>query len=104
MVKLLSAARLNEIGSDQTSLPWASVTFAMPEKASALSVDMSIVLSATKLEPLTAMCADLISRDPLLCRLENWTRTWLPPRETCAICRITVFESDTGGACDEFVS
>src|SRR3569623_1653392 len=104
MVKSLSAARLNEIGADQTSLPWASVTFAMPEKASALSVDMSIVMSATKLEPLTAKCDDLISRDKLQCRLENWMRSWMPPRETCAFCRSTVFERDTGGAVDEFVS
>ena len=42
--RLLSGARAKVTGSDQTAWPWAMVTDALPENASALSVAVSMVL------------------------------------------------------------
>ena len=49
------------------------------EKASAVSVDVSMVLSTRGVALQSAMCADLMVTDPLPNRLENCTRSWLPP-------------------------
>ena len=72
------------IGSDQISLPCAMVTVAVPEKARALSVVVSMVLSTAGVALHSAICADLMVTGPLPDKLENWTRIWLPPSETCA--------------------
>ena len=97
MVTLPSGATVKVTGSDQTSLPCAIVTDAVPEKASALSVVVSMVLSTRGAALQIAMCAELMVTEALPNRLENCTRSWLPPSETCVIRRITPFDSDAGG-------
>ena len=85
MVTLPSGGTVKVTGSDQTSLPCAMVTVAVPEKARAVSVDVSMVLSTRGVALQSAMCADLMVTEPLPNRLENCTRSWLPPIETCVI-------------------
>src|SRR5215831_4322551 len=87
MVMLPWFGTVKAIGSDQTSLFAAIVTDAVPEKASALSVDASIVLSTAGEALQSAMCAELTVTEPLPPKFENCTRIWLPPSDTCAICR-----------------
>src|SRR5262245_25769068 len=60
MEMLACGASVKVIGSDQTSWPCAMVTDAAPEKASALSVAVSIVLSTAVAALQSAMCAALI--------------------------------------------
>src|ERR1051325_11356969 len=97
MVTLPSGATVKSIGSDQTSIFWAMVTFGMPEKDRALSEAASIVLSTSGDALQCAMCAESMVTEPLPCRLENCTRRRLPPIETCTTWRSTLFESDDGG-------
>ena len=59
------------------------VTEAIPEKASAVSVVVSMVLFTAGEAVQIATCAVLMVTGPLPPRLENWTRIWLPPSETC---------------------
>ena len=80
------------------------VTEAEPEKARALSVAVSMVLFTNGVALHSAMCAALIVTGPLPTRLENCTRIWLPPNETCVTCRTTLFESEMGGVLLAFVS
>src|SRR3954470_2286972 len=101
IVTLPSGGTAKETGSDQTSLPWAMVTVSVPEKARALSVVVSMVLSTRGVALHSAMCADLIVTEPLPKRWENCTRSWLPPIETCVIWRITPFDNDAGGGLAE---
>src|SRR5262249_44103300 len=97
MVMLPWFATVKSIGSDQTSCPAAIVTEATPEKARALSVEVSMVLSTAGDARQSAMCADTIVTGPLPPRLENCTRIWLPPSDTCATWRSTLFDSEAGG-------
>ncbi len=68
---MLSAGRSKSMGSDQTSLPCAMVTEAEPEKASALSVVVSMVLSTRPAALHKAMWAEEMVTDPLPAELES---------------------------------
>ena len=76
-----SGASVKLIGSDRRAWPCAIVTDALPEKARARSVVVSMVL-LTGFALQTATWAALIVTGPLPNSFENFTRSWLPPTET----------------------
>src|SRR4029078_6688220 len=79
--RLLTGASVKVSGSDQRAWPCAMVTDALPEKTSALSVVVSIVL-LTGFALHTATWAALMVTGPLPNSFENFTRSWVPPTET----------------------
>ena len=84
-------------GSDHTSCPAAMVTDPIPENARALSVAVSMVLSTAGCALHVAKWADWMVTEPLPAKLENSTRSRLPPSETWTTWRRTLFDSEAGG-------